>query len=204
MITSSQLFGEDMEDVDVLHPDPIALLALWLPDATEELRPLAALATIGPDGLPDVRHVLVSDRDADGVLFHTGTTTRKAAELTARPVAAMTVAWPEIGRQLSLRGDVEQLEPGAAAATYRRRSRYLQLLAWANTSEIAQLPAEERRARWAAFDAAHPLLDAPAEWTGYRIRPREITFWRGDPDGPSNRHRYTRTAAGWEGAKLPG
>jgi pyridoxamine 5'-phosphate oxidase len=204
MITSSQLFGEDVEDGDVVHPDPIALLNLWLPDAAAELRPLAALATIGPDGLPDVRHVLVSDRDEDGVLFHTGTTTRKAAELAARPVAAMTVAWPEIGRQLSLRGDVEQLSPDDAAATFGRRSRYLQLLAWANTPEVALLPLAERRARWAAFDAAHPVLDAPAEWTGYRIRPREITFWRGDPDGPSNRHRYTRTPSGWEAAKLPG
>lgn len=204
MITSSQLFGEDVDDVDALHPDPMVLLRLWVPDASAELRPLAALATIGPDGDPSVRHVLVSDRDADGILFHTGTDTRKSAELAAHPAAAMVVAWPEIGRQLSIRGAVERITPAEAATAYARRSRYLQLLAWVNTPETALLPLAERRARWAEFDAAHPHLEPPAEWTGYRIRPRTLTFWRGDPDGPSNRQEYTRTSDGWTGTILPG
>jgi pyridoxamine 5'-phosphate oxidase len=204
MITSSQLFGADVADIETLQPDPMALLRSWVPEPASELRPLAALATIGLDGIPAVRHVLLSDRDAEGVMFHSGTGTRKSAELAAHPVAAMTVAWPEIGRQLSLRGDVEKLTPAESAAAYFRRPRYLQLLAWVSTDELALLPAAERRARWAEFDAAHPELEVPEEWVGYRIRPRTITFWRGDPDGPSNRHEYTRTPDGWAGVILPG
>lgn len=159
---------------------------------------MSALATIGLDGIPTVRHVLVSDADEHGLCFHTDGTSRKAAELAAQPVAALSVAWPTIGRQLSVRGTVE------SAAAYRLRSRYLKLLAWQNTPGTALLPTEERRARWAAFDTEHAELEPPVEWAGYRIRPRTITFWRGDAAGPSNRHEYALGADGWTSTVLPG
>lgn len=204
MITADASFGHDVDDTQSLQPDPIALMNRWLPDNDTELRPLAALATIGLDGMPAVRHVLISDRDDSGLYFHTDATSRKAAELAANPVAAMTVAWPQFGRQLAVRGTVELLEPADAAVAYRHRSRYLQLLAWQNTPATALLPADERRDRWAAFDRAHPELEPPAEWAGFRLRPRTITFWRGDAEGPSNRHEYTVAVEGWTGTVLPG
>lgn len=204
MITSNPAFGHDVDDVETPHADPIALMQLWLPPNGSELRPLAALATVGLDGIPAIRHVLISERDDEGLYFHTDATSRKAAELAANPVAAMTVAWPEIGRQLVVRGTVEPLTPAESAVAYRVRSRYLQLLAWQNTRSTALASATERRALWAEFDLAHPVLEPPAEWTGYRIRPRTITFWRGDPAGPSNRHEYSLGEGGWTSAILPG
>lgn len=206
MIPTSPDFGYDISDVDINDPprDPIALMIAWLPPHESELRPLSALATIGLEGIPTVRHVLVSDADENGLYFHTDGTSRKAAELAASPVAALSVAWPSIGRQLSVRGAVEQLSPEESGIAYRLRSRYLKLLAWQNTPEVALLPRDERRARWAAFDAEHPDLEPPTAWAGYRIRPRTITFWRGDAGGPSNRHEYALGADGWTSAVLPG
>lgn len=203
MITAGTSFGSDIETPDVPHPDPIALMLMWLPRDVD-LLPLAALSTIGRDGYPDVRHVLVSDQDADGILIHTDTTSRKAHELAAQPRAALAVAWPEIGRQLIARGDIDALDPDEAAPAYRRRSRYLQLLAWLNTPETALLPQSEKQTEWARFDAEHPVLDPPATWGGFRLRPAELIFWRGDPAGPSTRHFYSRSADGWECRILPG
>lgn len=204
MITAGTTFGSDVDDIDALVTDPLALLARWLPPHDGELRPLAALATVGRDGLPSLRHVLVSDGDATGLTFHTDAASAKVAELAASPVAAMSVAWPEVGRQVVARGIVERTSAAEAAAVYADRSRYLQTLAWVNTDETAQLPQEARRRLWAEFDETHPTLDPPDRWVGFRLRPLTLTFWRGDVQGPSSRQHYTLTDGRWSGRKLAG
>jgi len=204
MITAGTTFGSDVDDVDALVDDPLALLVRWLPPHDSELRPLSALSTIGRDGIPSLRHVLVSDRDATGLYFHTDAASEKVAELAVNPVAAMSVAWPEIGRQLVARGIVERVSDAEAEAVYRQRSRYLQLLAWLNTHENAQLPADARRHLWAEFDESHPVLDPPERWVGFRLRPVTLTFWRGDPLGQSTRQQYTLADGRWSGRILAG
>ncbi|MDF2920895.1 MAG: pyridoxamine-phosphate oxidase, partial [Microbacterium sp.] len=89
MITAGTTFGSDVDVTDVLVADPIALMVRWLPSHDSELRPLAALSTIGLDGIPSLRHVLISDRDAAGLTFHTDEASAKVAEIVANPVAAM-------------------------------------------------------------------------------------------------------------------
>ena len=111
---------------------------------------------------------------------------------------------PELGRQLVVRGIVERVTPAEAATVYAQRSRYLQLLAWLNTRENAQLDASARQHLWAEFDAAHPTLDPPARWTGFRLRPLTLTFWRGDPIGQSTRQHYTLADGRWSGRILAG
>ncbi|KTR94606.1 pyridoxine 5'-phosphate oxidase [Microbacterium testaceum] len=204
MITAGTTFGSDVDATDALVADPLALMVQWLPAHDSVLRPLAALSTIGLDGIPSLRHVLVSDRDAAGVTFHTDEASAKVAEITANPVAAMAVAWPELGRQLVVRGIVERVTAAEAAKVYAERSRYLQLLAWLNTRENAHLDADARHHLWAEFDAAHPTLDPPARWTGFRLRPLTLTFWRGDPIGQSTRQHYTLADGRWSGQILAG
>lgn len=204
MITAGTTFGSDVDDIDALVDDPFALLLRWLPPHDSELRPLAALSTVGRDGIPSLRHVLVSDRDATGLYFHTDAESEKVAELAANPVAAMSVVWPDIGRQLVARGIVERVSAAEAEAVYRHRSRYLQLLAWVNTHDNARLPADARRHLWAEFDDAHPTLHAPERWVGFRLRPSTLTFWRGDPLGQSTRQRYTLGDGRWSGEILAG
>ncbi|MDQ1123767.1 pyridoxamine 5'-phosphate oxidase family protein [Microbacterium trichothecenolyticum] len=204
MITAGTTFGSDVDDTDSLVDDPLALMVRWLPTPDSELRPLAALSTIGLDGLPSVRHVLVSERDAAGLTFHTDSASTKVAELAANPVAAVAVAWPEIGRQLVVRGVVQRVNADEAARVYAERSRYLQLLAWMNTRENAQLPAAARQRLWADFDDTHPELTPPARWVGFRLRPVTLTFWRGDPIGQSTRQHYTLVDGRWAGEILAG
>jgi len=204
MITAGTTFGSDVDATDALVDDPLALMVQWLPAHDSELRPLAALSTIGLDGIPSLRHVLISDRDAAGLTFHTDEASAKVAEIAANPVAAMAVAWPELGRQLVVRGIVERVSAAEAAKVYAQRSRYLQLLAWLNTRENAQLEAPARRHLWAEFDAAHPTLDPPTRWTGFRLRPLTLTFWRGDPVGQSTRQHYTLADGRWSGRILAG
>lgn len=206
MITASTTFGEDLADPDRVEPDALALLARWLPENEGELRPLMTLSSIGVDGYPAARSVLLSRFDGQCLHFHTDAGSRKAAELAADPRVALTLAWPEVGRQLVVQGDASPVPAEDAAEVYAARSRYLQLLAWANDAGTARLPLAERRARWSALQAAHPegTLSPPPSWIGYRVTPRRILFWRGDPEGPSNRTEYLRNGTGWTVSRLPG
>jgi pyridoxamine 5'-phosphate oxidase len=206
MITSLSTFGSDTPDPDEIEPDPMRLLRSWLPENKDELRPLMQLSTIDADGYPDSRSVLLSEVDDDGLYFHTSSTSRKARQLAAAPRACVVLAWPEVGRQLIVQGDVEMASTDEALAVFQARSRYLQLLAWTNTAETAQLSRGERRARWERFATEHPegTLQPPDTWIGLRLKPLRLTFWRGDELGPSNRTEYRRTDAGWSITKLDG
>lgn len=204
-ITSTQTFGEDQPNPDETLPDPLGLLARWLPENTDELRPLMTLSTIGPDGYPGSRNVLLSEFDGEALFFHTDARSRKAVELAANPKVSLTFVWVELGRQLTVVGDAEPASAEEAAAVFASRSRYLQLLACSNTAELAERDVSARREAWAAFAAEHPdgTLDAPPTWLGFRVTPRRITFWRGDLDGPSNRVEYTRAGDCWSAERLP-
>ena len=186
--------------------DPLALLGQWLPGSAVDHHPVMALSTIGDDGYPDARSVLLSAFDGSAVYFHTDIRSRKATQLAANPRVALVLAWPELGRQVTLQGDAQLTSREQAADAYATSSRYLQLLAWLNTPEIAVLPEDARHARWAEFSTAHPdgALPVPATWIGYRVVPRRITFWRGDTEGPSTRVEYERAGADWVTSILPG
>lgn len=206
IITSANRFGADVADPDFPVDDPMALLGLWLPENEDELRPLMTLSTLGLDGYPDSRHLLLSAFDGEALYFHTSTKSRKVAEIDADPRVGLALVWVEIGRQLTVAGDAVLLTGEEAAIAYRARSRYLQLLAWVSSDEVAALPRDERLARWNDFAAAHPEepLEAPETWTGYKVIPRRLTFWRGDAEGPSTRVEYTRTGDGWTVERIAG
>lgn len=206
MITSSAAFGRDKDDIDAIDPEPLGLLGLWLPPAESELRPLMTLATVGLDGFPDARNVLLSAFDGSSLYFHTDTRSRKAHELSSDPRVVLAMAWPDAGRQVVVQGFAAPTDSAASDAAFAARSRYLQLLAWTNDAPTAALPRSARRDRWSRFESEHPegSLDAPPTWRGYRVTPIRVTFWRGDTDGPSNRIEYRRTGDGWAVSRLPG
>ncbi|WP_158866284.1 pyridoxine/pyridoxamine 5'-phosphate oxidase [Leifsonia sp. AG29] len=206
MITSSTAFGQDKDDIDEVDPEPLGLLGRWLPPSASELRPLMTVSTLGLDGFPDARNVLLSAYDGTSLSFHTDSRSRKARELAADPRVALTLVWPDAGRQVVVQGYAVQADAAASEAAFAERSRYLQLLAWANDAPTAALPRQARRERWERFGADHPdgALSAPPTWVGYRVTPIRVTFWRGDTDGPSNRIEYRRRGDGWTVSHLPG
>ncbi|MFT4125152.1 MAG: pyridoxamine 5'-phosphate oxidase family protein [Gordonia sp. (in: high G+C Gram-positive bacteria)] len=202
MISTGTRFGADCPPDEQRTVDPMSLLRRWIPSGDPP--PLMALATLGQDGYPRVRHVLLSACVGDHIYFHTDSRSAKVAELAAAPRAAVTLAWPEVARQVVAHGDVRPAEPAELRRAYAERSRYLQLLAWLNDAEHAALDTPGRHQRWQAFDLAHPHLEPPPTWTGYTLAPREITFWRGDAAGPSQRTRFIRDGTSWRTEVLPG
>ncbi|MGY1773184.1 pyridoxamine 5'-phosphate oxidase family protein [Blastococcus sp. SYSU D00813] len=194
--------------VDPVHADgvppadPLDLARAWLPADDDPDRPRVTLSTVGTDGYPDARTVLLSAFDETGFAFHTARGSRKVAELAAVPRASIVVLWPDSSRQLVVRGDVVPDGAEQAEAAWAARSEYLRRLAELNTEELAGLPLAERVARWAAFS---PDGDGPAgSWVGYRLRPREMTFWAASARTASRRLQYVRAGDRWSCRALPG
>ncbi|WP_426595021.1 pyridoxine/pyridoxamine 5'-phosphate oxidase [Cellulomonas sp. McL0617] len=186
-------------------PDEVwQLLQDWLPDNDDPDRPVMTLATVDGSGTPDARSVLLSEYDRAGLYLHTDAASRKVAQLDAHADVALVLRWPEALRQLVVRGVAEPADRLETDRAYAARSPYLRQLAWVNTPAVAQLPPDERRAAWADFAAIHPVLDPPATWVGFLVRPTSLTFWTGDPDSVSHRREHRLTASGWTRTELPG
>ncbi|WP_375385776.1 pyridoxamine 5'-phosphate oxidase family protein [uncultured Microbacterium sp.] len=189
---------------DRIPLDPIALLSSWLPSDDDPARPVATLATVHADGGPNARTVLLSSFTEGRAAFHVDSTSTKARELDERPLAALVLFWPELARQVVLRGVVLRVTTEEDRLAYARRSRYLQLLAWLNTPSFAGASRSERESSWSAFDAQHPLLSPPPTWAGYELVPNSIVFWEGSATAASRRAYYTRGAKRWTVEVLPG
>ena len=194
-------------DLPDLDPDPIAQLRTWLADAEAAGVVLAnamALATVGPDGAPSVRHVLLRHITDTGITFFTNRTSRKAHELAATPRAACTLYWRELDRQVCLRGAVTELPGAASDAYFATRPRDAQLGAWASDQSrpledraTLERRVEETRERFADTD-----VPRPEHWGGYVLTPDEVECWQGRPYRLHDRFRYTREDAGWRLERL--
>lgn len=166
--------------------EPLALFAEWLTDAKKkELNdPNAmALATVDAGGLPDVRMVLLKDVDQGGFVFYTNLGSAKGRQLAANSGAALCFHWKSLRRQVRVRGHVEAVEPAEADAYFASRARNSRIGAWASTQSR---PLESRFAleKAVAREAARFGLGEvprPEHWSGFRLRPTSVEFWRDRP-----------------------
>ncbi|HCY54420.1 MAG TPA: pyridoxamine 5'-phosphate oxidase [Oceanicaulis sp.] len=174
-------------DVPLTHGnDPFALFAEWLAQAREKEPndPNAmALATVDVDGLPDVRMVLLKDADARGFVFYTNLESAKGNQLAAVSKAALCFHWKSLRRQIRVRGLVEPVSDAEADAYFASRARDSRIGAWASSQSR---PLESRHAlekNVAKFAAKFGLgeIPRPEFWSGYRVRPLRIEFWRDRP-----------------------
>jgi pyridoxamine 5'-phosphate oxidase len=163
--------------------DPFALFAEWLleAEASEPNDPNGmALATVDDDGMPNVRMVLMKDFDERGVVFYTNYGSAKGQELLANPKAAALFHWKSLRRQIRVRGAVETVTNDEADAYFASRPRHSRLGAWASRQSQ---PLESRFAlekAVATVTAKYPLGDIPRppHWSGFRIVPEQIEFWK--------------------------
>ena len=163
--------------------DPIALFHEWMSDArgAETGDPTAmALATADAAGRPDVRMVLLKGTDERGFVFYTNLESDKAAQLAATPHAALAFHWPALARQVRVRGSVEMVSEAEADDYFASRHRASRIGAWASKQSR---PLESRFAleKAVAFTTARfPIGEVPRPefWSGYRVVPVAIEFWR--------------------------
>ena len=181
--------------------DPLALFADWYAEAekSEPNDPSAmALATMGPDGTPSCRMVLLKAYDASGFVFYTNYESRKGCQLLAHPKAALLFHWKSLRRQVRLEGSIAQTTPEEADAYFATRDRVSQIGAW--VSEQSR-PLESRFAlekRVAEFTARHVIgkVPRPPYWSGFRLQPLLIEFWQDGAFRLHDRLEYSRPAAG--------
>ncbi|MEV7278198.1 pyridoxal 5'-phosphate synthase [Streptomyces sp. NPDC093111] len=160
-----------------------------------------ALSTVGADGRPDARIVMLHDADARGWHFASHAGSAKGRQLAARPEAALTFYWPVQGRQVRVRGRVSTGTPEEAYADLHARTPgALASALVGHQSEVLDATRTLAEASAAAWERAlrEPAADAPS-WTLYVVEPAEVEFFQGDERRRHVRLRYRRTpGGGWE------
>jgi pyridoxamine 5'-phosphate oxidase len=188
--------------------DPFMLFSEWLAEAAEsEINDAnaMALATVDETGMPDVRMVLLKGFEGGGFVFYTNLGSRKGRELAAHPKAALCFHWKSLKRQVRVRGNVEPVTPEEADAYFASRARMSRIGAWASRQSE---PLESRFAlekAVARYTAKYPAgeVPRPPHWSGFRIVPAELEFWREGAFRLHDRVRFTRSGAdGWTTARL--
>ncbi|MBD3838048.1 pyridoxamine 5'-phosphate oxidase [Brevundimonas sp.] len=195
------------DDAAFERAEPIGLFVDWLADArAHEVNDANAmtLSTLDAESLPDARIVLLKDVDGRGFTFYSNRESAKGVELDARPVAALTFHWKSLRRQVRVRGAVQPVGPEEADAYFASRARESRIGAWASDQSR---PLPDRAALEAAVARETARFDGqdvprPERWTGWRVVPSSVEFWRDRPFRLHDRMRFDRNDEGWVKTRL--
>lgn len=180
--------------------EPLDQFRQWLEQAlTAELPEPNAMtvATVGPDGRPSSRIVLIKDFDERGIVWYTNYASRKGRELEHAPFAALQFHWVELERVVRIEGRVEKVSAEQSDAYYRSRPLDSRLGAWASPqSEVISSRAVlvANAAKAAVQHGLNP--DRPPHWGGYRLVPDRWEFWQGRRSRLHDRIRYRPAEGG--------
>ncbi len=187
--------------------DPIAAFQDWLEEAeASEPRDSTAMAvaTVGEDGMPSVRMILLKGVDARGFVFYTNFESRKGRQLLAHPKAALVFHWKSLGRQLRVEGGIENVSDAEADAYFASRPREARIGAWASDQSRPLEGRFELEKRVAQYGLKYAVgeIPRPPYWSGFRILPCMIEFWEQGAFRLHQRLVYHRDGVGWRTERL--
>ena len=189
-------YERDALDEHAAHDDPLRQFEHWLQQALNARLPepnAMTLATVGADGRPSTRVVLIKGCDARGIVWYTNYHSRKGRELAIHPFAALQFHWVELERVVRIEGAVERTSEAESDAYFTSRPLDSRIGAWASPqSEV--IPSRATLVANAAQVSARHLLNPPRppHWGGFRLVPDRWEFWQGRKSRLHDRLRYRR------------
>tara|TARA_R110002096_G_scaffold285473_1_gene479275 strand:+ start:1816 stop:2454 length:639 start_codon:yes stop_codon:yes gene_type:complete len=188
-------------DCDDLNDSPFEQFGLWLEQAikAEIKEPTAmSLATVGKDGQPSLRTVLLKHFDEAGFNFYTNQKSAKAIQISENDHVALLFPWLDLERQVIIRGRAEKTSVADSMRYFASRPTGSQLSAWASpqstfveSRKFLEMQLAKIKEKFKSGD-----IPLPDFWGGYRIVPATIEFWQGGKDRLHDRFLYTRESAG--------
>ena len=180
---------------------PLVQFERWLNEAVraEVNEPTAMnVATVGEDGRPSSRMVLLKEVNAQGLEFFSNYLSRKGRALSAHPFAALTFFWPELERQVRVEGRVVLLDEAASDEYFKSRPYTSRIGAWASEQSSVIAGKSVLVARAAAVGLKHPIsVPRPPHWGGYVVLPERLEFWQGRPSRLHDRIQYRLENESW-------
>jgi pyridoxamine 5'-phosphate oxidase len=193
-------------DESSAHSDPLQQFALWLQQALDAQVPepnAMTLATVGADGRPSTRIVLIKGLDARGIVWYTNYDSRKGRELENNPYAALQFHWVELERVVRIEGRVEKVSAEESDAYFASRPLDSRIGAWASPQSQVIASRALLVANAAKIGARYVLSPPrPPHWGGYRLVPDSFEFWQGRKSRLHDRLRYRLDGGQWVRERL--
>lgn len=194
----------DFNDVSF---DPLQQFRVWLDEAIDSEVPevnAMCLSTLGLNGFPNARIVLLKEMD-HGFVFFTNYESEKGQEITANPKASLTFFWPELERQVRIMGQIEKVSAQESDAYFDSRPKGSQLGAWTSPQSQIIENREELNLRLELMEKRFSIepISRPPHWGGYRLLPIRVEFWQGRPSRLHDRISYQKQTNGiWDISRL--
>jgi pyridoxamine 5'-phosphate oxidase len=186
-------------DASAVDADPFKQFASWFAQALDSGLPepyAMTAATVGIDGQPSARIVLMRAWDERGFAFFTNYESQKGHEIAHTPRAALLFYWAQLERQIRIEGSVARLDAAESDAYFAQRPRGHRLSAWASRQSAVVPDRGYLEAEMAVYERTFPgEVPRPDYWGGYRVKPNRLEFWQGRRDRVHDRVLYRRAPA---------